>query len=152
MTSYEDVYKAFLRKIEDLDLPQMDEVEQDDMLRGWLDDAIGYIELDDIKIRNDLSDRDDEQESFNVDLYNSEITVLSMYMVVAWYDQFINSAEHTLAFWGSKDERWTDQKNHLNALLETQRAYRVRARKYFRNYAYRHNDYIGTVEEESNEL
>ena len=44
---------------------------------------------------------------FDEDLTNGEIEVLSLYMVVAWYDSQINSLEHTNMFYGSKDEKWT---------------------------------------------
>lgn len=142
MTPYEDVYEAFKRKIEDIDLVKMSRSDQTQMLNGWLNDAIGYIELDGLKIKNDLSDRDDEMECFNSTLYNSEITVLSLYMIVAWYETKINSLEHTLNFWGSKDEKWGNQKDHWNMTLKMQNEYRKRARKYFNHYAYKNNDYL----------
>ena len=147
MTSYDTIYEAFLSKIEDIDLPEMSTNDQERMLKRWLDEALGYIELDGVKIHSDL-ERDDNTRTFVDDLSVGEITVISMYMIVAWYDKYINSIEHTLSFWGSKDERWTDQKNHLSALISSQNNYRVRARKYYRNYASRHNSYIGTQEDE----
>ena len=63
-------------------------------------------------------------------------------MIVAWYDPLVNSLEHTGLFLGSKDEKWTNQKDHWRETKNTQDTYRKRARKYFRNYAYTNNDYI----------
>lgn len=142
MTPYDDIYEAFKRKVEDISLSQMKPALQNEMLKGWLDDAIGYIELDGLKIKNDLSDRDDLMECFNSTLYNSEIVVLSLYMIVAWYESKINSLENTLNFWGSKDEKWGNQKDHWNATVKRQNEYRKRARKYFNHYAYKNNDYL----------
>lgn len=142
MTPYENVFKSFLRKIEDKDLPSFNEDEQIEMLTGWLDSAIAYIELDKLKIKNDLSDRDNDLQEFTADLYNCEIEVISMYMVVAWYEPKINSLEHTLLFVGSKDEKWTGQKEHLEMMKSVQREKRLEARKYFRNYGYKENSYL----------
>lgn len=142
MTPYETVFKSFLRKIEDKDLPSFDEDEQIDILTGWLDSAIGYIELDKLKIKNDLSDRDNDLQEFTADLDNCEIEVISMYMIVAWYEPKINSLEHTLLFVGSKDEKWTGQKEHLEMMKSVQKEKRLEARKYFRNYGYKENSYL----------
>lgn len=142
MTPYENVFKSFLRKIEDKDLPSFNEDEQIEMLTGWLDSAIGYIELDKLKIKNDLSDRDNDLQEFTADLDNCEIEVISMYMIVAWYEPKINSLEHTLLFVGSKDEKWTGQKEHLEMMKSVQKEKRLEARKYFRNYGYKENSYL----------
>lgn len=143
MTSYQKIFSSFLRKIEDSSLAKLSDEDQTTMLTGWLDDAIGMIELDDLKIKSDLSDRDNNKQSFTANLYNSEIEVISLYMVVAWYEPIVNSLEHTGMFWGSKDDKWSNQKDHYESTKKVQESYRIRARKYFRNYAYRHNDYIG---------
>ena len=96
-----------------------------------------------MKIQNDLSDRNNDLEEFTADLTNSEIEVVSLYMVVAWYDQKINSMEHIMLYVGTKDEKWTNQREHLRTMRETCEMYRLRARKYFRNYCSKNNDYLG---------
>lgn len=142
MTPYETVFKSFLRKIEDKDFPLFEETEQQELLNGWLDTAIAYIELDKLKIVNDLSARDNDLQEFEADLQNCEIEVIAMYMVVAWYEPKIHSLEHTLMFVGSKDEKWTSQKDHLEMMLKVQHQKRLEARKYFRNYGYKENSYL----------
>lgn len=143
MTSYETVFESFKKRIEDKDLPLFTEEEQNSLMTGWLDTAIGYIELDKLKINNDLSDRDNDLHTFNIDLDNCEIEVIAMYMVAAWYEPKINSLEHTLLFVGSSSEKWTSQKDHLNMMVETRDKWKLEARKYFRNYRYKENDYLG---------
>lgn len=143
MTSYETVFESFKKRIEDKDLPLFTEEEQNSLMTGWLDTAIGYIELDKLKINNDLSDRDNDLQTFNIDLDNCEIEVIAMYMVAAWYEPKINSLEHTLLFVGSSSEKWTSQKDHLNMMVETRDKWKLEARKYFRNYRYKENDYLG---------
>jgi len=144
-TPYETVFKSFKKRIEDKDLPLLSEYDQEEMMTEWLDSAIGYIELEGLKIENDLSDRDNDLQEFNADLTNSEIEVIAMYMVVAWYDPKINSLQHTLMFVGTKDEKWTSQKDHLNMMMTIQDSKRLEARKYFRNYCYKHNKYLGDL-------
>lgn len=143
MTEYKTIYNRFELKIEDISLMQMSEEVREEFLFNYMQSALSYIELAGLKIRTDLSDRDDSERKFNSTLYNSEIELISLYMVVAWYDYYINSLEHTLMFYGSKDEKWTSQKEHLRSMLDVQENYKIKARKYFRDYSYRYNDYLG---------
>lgn len=142
-TPYETIYNSFLKRIEDKDLPTFSEDVQDQILAGYLDTAIGYIELDGLKIISDLSNRDNELAEFKDDLTNAEIEVVAMYMVAAWYEPKINSLQTTLLFIGSKDEKWTSQKDYLNMMKENRDAWKLEARKYFRNYGYKNNSYLG---------
>lgn len=142
MTPYQKVFDAFLLKIEDLDLSRLDPVSQQSLLVGWLDAAIGFIEEDSLKLVHDFTDRNDELAQFNEDLDNREIQVLSLYMVVAWYEPKVNSLEHTTMMYGSKDEKWDNKKDHYKAVSDIQEKYRKRARKYIRNYSTRNNSYL----------
>lgn len=141
-TPYEDIYKRFYRKIEDKDLVQFDENEQEEMLTGWLDTAISYIELEGLSMKNDLSDRDNDLQNFNQTLENYEIEVVAKFMVVAWYEPKINSLEHTLLMVGSKDEKWTSQKDHLEMMTTTRDKEKREAIKLVRNYGYKNNSYL----------
>lgn len=141
-TPYEDIFKRFTKRIEDKDLPRFSEDDQLEMLTGWLDTAIGYIELDGLRIKNDLSDRDNDLQEFTADLSNCEMEVIAMYMVAAWYEPKINSLETTLMFIGSKDEKWTTQKDQLAMQKEKRDYWKLEARKYFRNYGYKNNSYL----------
>ena len=94
----------------------------------------------DLKI--DLSDRDEDANTFNRKLTNREIEVLSLYMMIAWYEPRINSLEHTLMYYGSKDEKWTNQKDHLKMLEDRQKKYRMQARGYYSHNAGRNNSYL----------
>lgn len=147
MTPYSTLFDRFKNKIQDKDLIILTKEEQLEQLNLWLDSALAYIELDDLKIKNNLSDRDKNKQQFNVTLLNAEIEVISLYMVVAWYDIRVNSLEHTLMFFGSKDEKWTNQKDHLNATKNTQELYRRKAKNYFLNYCIKNNSYLGEKNE-----
>ena len=55
----------------------------------------------------------------------------------------INALEHTLLFIGSKDEKWTGQKEHLEMMQKARDKWKLEARKHFRNYCYKNNSYLG---------
>ena len=124
MTTYTTIYERFLNKIEDTQLALMSDDDREEMLYQWLMTALGYIEMDDLKMDADLSDRDEENKCFNEDLSNAEIEGIALFMVVAWYEGTVNSLEHTLLFMGSKDEKWTSQKDHWKTSIEIQDSYR----------------------------
>lgn len=142
MTPYSEVFKRFKNKIADKDLFMYSQDEEIEQLTLWLDSAIGYIELDGLKISNNLSLRSNETQEFESDLLNEEIEVISLYMVVAWYDTRVNSLEHTLMYFGSKDEKWTNQKDHWKVTMDAQERYRKRAKNYFINNASKNNSYL----------
>lgn len=142
MTSYETVFNRFLQKIEDVELASYSEDEQFEIMTGWLDSAISYIEFDNIQLVSDLSDRDNDAGEFMSDLSNFEIELISMYMVCAWLEPKINSIETYLLFVGASGEKWSDQNNRATQLRNMRDAQFLAARKFARNYGYQHSDYF----------
>lgn len=137
MTSYQAIYDKFMRKIEDLDLARMSEQDRQEMLYGWLDSALSLIQAECIKMQSDLTLRDDLICQFEADLYPNEIEAIALYMVGCWYEDRINSIEHTHMFLGTADEKWNNPASHLEGLYAIQNSYFTRARKMFRNYNYK---------------
>lgn len=143
MTGYEVIYRRFLTKIEDTKLADLPEEESEKLLLEWLNTALSYIEFDGLIVKNNLLERDETEKSFLADLTDAEIEGLALYMVAAWYEPMVNALEHTTLFYGSKDEKWSNQKEHWNQTASIQEKYRWQARKCFRNYRYKHNAYTG---------
>lgn len=142
MTSYQVIFKRFENKLEDLQALKLQSSDWNELCIEWLNSAIAIIELDSLKIIHDLTQKDDEIMVFQEDLTNGEIEVIALYMVVAWYDIRLNSLEHTNMFYGSKDEKWTSQKEHAKYIMDIQKKYKKEARKYFRNHSSRNNAYL----------
>lgn len=142
MTSYETVFKRFENKIEDIKVLKLASDDWTELCLEWLNSAIAMIELDQLKIEHDLTKKNDVLFEFEDTLTNGEIEVVALYMVVAWYDIRLNSLEHTNMFYGSKDEKWTSQKEHANYIMSIQKKYKKEARKYFRNHSSRSNSYL----------
>lgn len=101
MTSYDVIFRRFLNRITDYDLPLLPEEDLDEMMCGWLTSAIANF----TRCKSDLSDRDDKSQTFNADLANYEVEALSLYMVCAWLDQKINSVLLTNQLIGGKEEK-----------------------------------------------
>jgi hypothetical protein len=139
MTSYDVIFRRFLNRITDYDLPLLPEEDLDEMMCGWLTSAIANF----TRCKSDLSNRDDEAQTFNADLTNYEIEVLSLYMVCAWLDQKINSVLLTNQFIGGKESNYYSQANQLSQLKALRDATFTEARKLPRDYSYVTNDYFG---------
>lgn len=137
MTSYRKIYEKFLSKIEDLSLAKMNDSDRERMLWNWLDSALGFIQAEQISMQSDLTQRNDELRVFTSDLQPNEIEAVALYMVGIWYEDRINSLEHTSMFWGTKDEKWNNPKDHMRQLNVQQASYFSRARKMFTNYNYK---------------
>ncbi len=142
MTNFEVVYNAFKRKIEDDVYMQLDTRERKEYLFGFLQDALGMIQAENIKMEHDLTLIDEVLQCFIEDLNYGEIMGISYYMIVAWYEPRINSLEHTLLSWGSKDEKWQDTNKHFLNMEMIQEKYRKKARKYFSDYRVKNNSYV----------
>lgn len=139
MTSYDVIFRRFLNRITDYDLPLLPEEDLDEMMCGWLTSAIANF----TRCKSDLSNRDDEAQTFNADLTNYEIEVLSLYMVCVWLDQKINSVLLTNQFIGGKESNYYSQANQLSQLKALRDATFTEARKLPRDYSYVTNDYFG---------
>jgi len=142
MTKYTQIFNVFLSKIEDSDLPQLSENDQMLELNTWLDSALGEMEIEGVKIIHDIHDRDSVKSIFNNTLSVGEIEVIARYMVIAWYDRKINSLEHILLFVGTKEEKFTNQKDHLAALKNARQSYRQEVRRMIAEYGFKNNTYL----------
>ena len=120
MTPFEIIYKRFESKIEDLAPEEIGAEGWEELKKEYILSALGLIELDDLyfydssnSLKYALTDRDDELEIFNRTLANKEI-----------------------------EEKWTNQKDHLNVLSNKQKDYLKRARSYYSRNAGRNNPYV----------
>ena len=131
-TPYSDIYERALAKITDYDLAFMPDDELQLMLRGWLHSAIAKFR----KCASDLSSRDDELATFNVDLVDEEIEILALLMVCEWLEPQINSITLTHQFFGGKEEKFYAQANQLAELKALRDGTRTEARKLMRDYTF----------------
>ena len=100
-TPYSIVYDRALAKLTDYDLAFVPDDDLQLMLRGWLNSAIAKFR----KCASDLSDRDDELNTFNVDLVDEEIEILAIMIAVEWLQPQITSCLVTNQMFSGKEEK-----------------------------------------------
>jgi hypothetical protein len=137
-TPYSQIYDRALAKLTDYDLAFVPDGDLQLMLRGWLTSSISKFR----KCASDLSKRDDELATFNIDLLDEEIEILALLIVGEWLEPQINSVLLTHQFFGGKEEKFYAQANQLAALKALRDDTRTEARKLMRDYTYQHNSYF----------
>lgn len=137
-TPYSKIYDRALAKITDYDLAFMPDADFQLMLKGWLHSAIAKFR----KCASDLSDRDDELATFNVDLVDEEIEILGLLVVGEWLEPQVNSVNVTLQMFGGKEEKYYSQSSHLATIKALRDDTRTEARKLMRDYTYAHSSYF----------
>ena len=81
-TPYEKIYENLLPKFRSYEIPLMSTEEVKDFLHDYLIPAISRFHV----CRKDLNDRDDIVQRFNVDLSDTEIEILSNYLLIEYID------------------------------------------------------------------
>lgn len=81
-TLYEELYENLLPKFRSYEIPLMTTEEVKDYLHDFLIPAIARFHV----CRKDLNDRDDILQRFNVDLSDTEIEILSNYLLLEYID------------------------------------------------------------------
>ena len=109
MTSYETIYNRALKDITDPLLAQLPEEDFENMLYGWLMDAI----VEPVVGEYNFLDRDDELRQFNFDISERDQKILSIHMVRAWLAPQITSVESTLQVFSGKETKFYSQKEML---------------------------------------
>ena len=132
MTLYSTIYKRFLNKISDVKMLELSDDDIQEMMHEWLTSSISKFK----KCQNDLSDRDDILQTFNVDLLDIEVEILSIMMVKEWLEPQLNSTLLTAQFFGSKEEKFYAQSNQIEKLIALSKKNELTARKLMRDYGY----------------
>lgn len=101
MTSYDTIFNRFLQKITDYKFLELSDDDVREMMVSWLTSAISKFR----RCNNDLSQRDDEIQSFTIDLDDREIEILALLMVCEWIEPQLNSELYISQFFGGKEEK-----------------------------------------------
>lgn len=112
MTEYKKIYKRFLKKIYDPLLPNFPEEDQEEILFELLEDAISLL---DGQLEHSLA-KNDIIKCFEEDLSQFEIRIISMQMAIDWLEPFLNTPLLLNQVYGTKEEKFYSQANHLEAI------------------------------------
>lgn len=144
MTPYEDLYEKTVLKINDPDIKELAKRQPDTLAawcKQWLLSAVSRMEMDNLSMEADLSNRDDDTDVFNEDLKEYEKEVLSLYMLAEWYSPQIDSLQHTGLFIGTKEQKFNNQGNHMASLRQRQKEIRSEAKRMVERYKYHNGTY-----------
>lgn len=136
MTSYETVYNMALRMINDPTLAVWPEEDLKRELHAWMLQAVYKLP----KLREELSERDEEMECFVNDLSDKALTVLAIGMRREWLAPQITSVSLTLQR-SSKKESY-NQKDFLASLMSLDDSLNVQMKKILRDETYIDNPYL----------
>lgn len=113
-TPYEKLYENLLPKFKDYDIPIMTVDEVKDYLHDFILPAISRFHV----CRKDLSDRNDILERFNVDLDDTEIEILSNFMLLEYIDStYIRTPILLKVSLSSNDFRSFSNANQIDKLM-----------------------------------
>ena len=109
MTQYSTLYNRALAQITDPLLATLPEEDLENMLHGWLMDAIVEPVVGDY----DFSNRDEDEKQFNFDISDRDQKILAIHMVRGWLAPQITSIESTLQVFSGKETKFYSQKEML---------------------------------------
>ena len=130
-TPYTVLYDSVLSKIKDYDFLNLNQYDIYDVLRDYVRPAIVSFRI----CKVDLSDRDDE--GFNVELNDTEIEILSNYMVINYLDSnYIRVPLALKQSLSSKDFKAFSPANQLEKLVALRETYRKDNETLLSRYSY----------------
>jgi hypothetical protein len=136
-TTYKELYNSVYSKIKDYDFCEMLESEADAILRDYIRPAI--LKFEDCS--QDLTDRDDEAEQFNIDLTDINFEILSNFMVVEYLDAtYIRTPMMLKAYMSTTDFHKYDNNNVLGKVIEVRDMYKRENKQLMINYSIRDKD------------
>lgn len=136
-TTYKELFSSVYSKIKDYDFCEMLESEADAILRDYIRPAI--LKFEDCS--QDLTDRDDEAEQFNIDLTDINFEILSNFMVVEYLDAtYIRTPMMLKAYMSTTDFHKYDNNNVLAKVIEVRDMYKRENKQLMINYSIRDKD------------
>ncbi|MBQ0036422.1 MAG: hypothetical protein KBT35_05850 [Firmicutes bacterium] len=137
-TSYDEIFLSFKDNITDSDILLLSEELQTETMIALMKKAINRCG----RICNgvDLSDRDDELLTFNVDVPDDFIEIITEWMTVFWLKPYLNNTENFRNILNTKDFSFFSPANLLEKISNTYKNTYKHARSLTNEYSYIHAD------------
>ena len=114
-TPFERIYANLLPKFKDYDIPLMSVEEVKDMLEDFIVPAVARFHV----CYKDLSDRDNDNKCFNIELNDMELEILSNYVLLEYLDStYIRVPSLLKVHYSSKDFNAFSNANQLDKLID----------------------------------
>ena len=138
MTQYSTLYNRALAQITDPLLAILPEEDLENMLYGWMIDAI----VEPVVGEYDFTDRDEELKQFNFDISDRDQKILAIHMVRGWLRPQIASVTLTNQVFGGKEEKFYAQSNQLAEMRNLDADLQRQADLLFCRGTYLNNEYF----------
>ena len=138
MTQYSTLYDRALAQITDPLLATLPEEDLENMLHGWLMDAI----VEPLVGEYDFTNKDEELKQFNFDISERDQKILSIHMVRGWLAPQIRSVTLTHQMFGGKEEKFYAQANQLAEMRNLDADLQRQADLLFCRGTYLNNEYF----------
>ena len=133
-TTYKELYNSVYSKIKDYDFANMSEEEADEILHDYLRPAVVAFEY----CNQNLSDRDEDLQQFNIDLTDVNFEILSNFMVIIYLDStYIRTSLMLKAHMSTSDFHKYDNKDVLGKVIEVRDMYKQENKQLMINYSLR---------------
>ncbi len=133
-TRYKELYNSVYSKIKDYDFINMTEEDADDILHDYIRPAIVSFEC----CKQDLSDRNEENSEFNIDLTDVNFEILSNFMLIKYLEAtYINTPMALKAYLSTSDFHKYDNKDVLVKVIEVRDKYYDDNKQLMINYSLR---------------
>lgn len=140
-TPYEDIIKAFLGKVTDLDLPRFENDMREEIVMGYMKTACAKFSRICSKVTDiDLSDRDNILKCFNDELDDEVIDIITENMLVEWLKPKVLFSDNLSNVLNTKDFSTYSPANMLKELRETLDYLKKNARALINNYSFAHSE------------
>lgn len=134
-TSYDTIIECFLPSVSEYVLLELADQDRRDMLVPYVIDAANKFNS---ACLEDLNDRDEDLQQFNVDLSAEVIDILVDFMVVAWLKHKLYNSDLLRNGMSTKDYTVFSPANLQNQIRLTYQDAREHAQKRLHNYTYTH--------------
>jgi hypothetical protein len=135
-TIYSKVYTVFQSNISDVEFNNLDETTLDGLQKQYLINSISKFR----RCLQDLNDRSDDDNTFNIELTEDEMQILGNLMVVEYLSSQVVNLNNIKQFMSNKDFNLTSQANHLDKLLLLEDKRKKAISKMIVDYCYTFSD------------
>lgn len=145
---YNEIFSSFYLKAESYDILNLKSTQVNEFLNGWLCSSLSkpYIRrlFSNFKIDNEIQIISYEMKYSTDEEYdkNFVIDIAAIGMVIEWITPKINSLTNILQMYGSKEEKFYSQKNHLDGLKDLKASLLREQKGLIRDRGYIWNTYL----------
>lgn len=146
--NYSDIFSGFYRKAEAYDLIDVPSLQGEELMKGWLHSAVNtsFIRrlFASLTIDDDTEEMVFELSSPTTDDADTGFVseLLSTALVIQWLEPKINSTLNVLQVFGSNEEKYYSQSNHLAQLQDLSKSLKNEVRQAIADRTITTNSYL----------